>query len=161
MIKSTEKFNFSEPILNSSKLGLIRLSVYNSVFNVNRRNNQFLYDTQGKTMLDTRILAVIPGAYELIEISELIKEETNGNVIREPDKNLMKCLMEIKQGANKFEIENSIDPLLGFKKFMNKVSVHLKRFLILWVLVLLTTIVMLFLVLNIMVITQTYYIILL
>ena len=45
-IKSTEKFNFSEPILNTTKLGLIRLSVYISVFNVNRRNNQFLYDTQ-------------------------------------------------------------------------------------------------------------------
>ena len=29
MIKPTEKFNFSEPILNSSKLGLIRLFVYN------------------------------------------------------------------------------------------------------------------------------------
>ena len=41
MIKSTEKFNFSEPILNTTKLGLIRLSVYNSVFNVNRSNNQF------------------------------------------------------------------------------------------------------------------------
>ena len=48
MIKPTENFNFSEPIFNSSKLGLIRLSVYNSVFNVNRRNNQFLYDTQGE-----------------------------------------------------------------------------------------------------------------
>ena len=45
MIKPTEKFNFSEPILNTTKLGLIRLSVYNSVFNVNRRNNQFLYDS--------------------------------------------------------------------------------------------------------------------
>ena len=43
MIKPTEKFNYSEPILNWSKLGLIRLSVYNSVFNVNRGNNQFLY----------------------------------------------------------------------------------------------------------------------
>ena len=43
MIKPTEKFNFSEPILNTTKIGLIRLSVYNSVFNVNRRNNQFLY----------------------------------------------------------------------------------------------------------------------
>ena len=42
MIKPTEKFNFSEPILNSSKLCLIRLSVYNSKFNVNRRNNQFI-----------------------------------------------------------------------------------------------------------------------
>ena len=97
MIKPTEKFNFSEPILNSLKLGLIRLSVYNSVFNVNRRNNQFLYDTRGETSVeplrgwtDTRNLAVIPGANDLIEIAELIKEETNGNVIIEPDKNTMK-----------------------------------------------------------------------
>ena len=28
MIKPTEKINFSEPILNSTKLGLFRLSVY-------------------------------------------------------------------------------------------------------------------------------------
>ena len=60
MIKPTEKFNFSEPILNSSEFGLIRLSVYNSVFNVNRRNNQFLYDTRVEKWTDTRILAVIP-----------------------------------------------------------------------------------------------------
>ena len=120
MMKPTEKFNFSEPILNSSKLGLIRLSVYNSVFNVNRRINQFLYDTRGETWTDTRILAVIPGAYELIEIAELIKEETNGNVIIEPDKNTMKSLMEIKQGAIYFDIENSIAPLLGFKKLVYK-----------------------------------------
>ena len=79
------------------------------MFNVNRRNNQFLYDTRGETWLDTRILAVIPGAYELIEIAELIKEKTNGNVIIEP-KNTMKSLMEIKQGAINFDIEKSIAP---------------------------------------------------
>ena len=50
MIKPVEKFNFSEPILNTTKLGLIRLSVYNSVFNVNRRNNQFFY---ASTALDS------------------------------------------------------------------------------------------------------------
>ena len=116
MIKPTEKFNFSEPILNSSKLGLIRLSVYNSVFNVNRRNNQLLYDTQGETWTDTRILAVIPGAYELIEIAELIEEETNGNVIIEPDKNTL----EIKKRAINFDIDNSIAPLLGFRKLVYK-----------------------------------------
>ena len=33
----TEKFNFSEHLLNATKQGLIRLSVYNSVFNVNKR----------------------------------------------------------------------------------------------------------------------------
>ena len=90
LIKPTEKFNFSEPILNSSKLGLIRLSVYKSVFNVNRRNNQFIYDIKGETRSDTRILAIITGAYELFEIAELIKEETNGNVIIQSDKNTMK-----------------------------------------------------------------------
>ena len=118
MIKPTEKFNFSEPILNSSKLGLIRLSVYNSVFNVNRRNNQFMYDIKGETRSDTRILAIIPGAYELFEIAELIKEETNGNVIIESDKNTMKSLMEVKQGAFNFDIENSIAPLLGLRKIV-------------------------------------------
>ena len=118
MMKPTEKFNFSEPILNSSKLGLIRLSVYNSEFNVNRRNNQFLFDTQGGTLSDTRILAAIPGAYELIEIAELLKEETNGNVIIEPDKNAMKNLIEIKQGAINFDIENSIATLLEYRKIV-------------------------------------------
>ena len=81
------------------------------MFNVNRRNNQILYEEN--------ILAVIPGAYELIEIAELIKE-TNGNVIIEPDKNAMKRLMEIKQGAINFDIENSIAPLLGFRKIVYK-----------------------------------------
>ena len=104
MIKPTEKFNFSEPILNTSKLGLIRLSVYNSVFNVNRMNNQLIYDTQGETRSNTRILGIIPGAYELNEKAELIKEETNGNVIIETDKNTMKSLMEVKQGAINFDI---------------------------------------------------------
>ena len=90
------------------------------MFNVKRRNNQFLYDTRGETWTDTRILAVIPGAYELIEIAELIKEETNGNVIIEPDTNTLNSLMEIKQVAINFDIENSIAPLLGFRKIVYK-----------------------------------------
>ena len=154
MIKPTEKFNFSEPILITTKLGLIRLSVYNSVFNLNRRNNQFLY---ASTVIEddeallralssdpnsnpistsspniTSILnynykgfpllfsTITPGAYELTDIAELIKEETDGNVIIEPDKNTMKCLMEIKQGALSFDIENSLAPLQGFRKIIYK-----------------------------------------
>ena len=115
MIKPTEKFNFSEPILNTTKLGLIRFSVYNSVFNVNRRNNQFLYASTVKKDEEalpqalssdpnfahnpnpistsspniTSILnynykgipllysTIAPGAYELTDIAELIKEETD------------------------------------------------------------------------------------
>ena len=158
MIKPTEKINFSEPILNTTKLGLIRFSVYNSVFNVNRRINQFLYastviadeealpqalssdlnfahnpnpiSTSGPNI--TSILnynykripllysTIAPGAYELTDIAELIKEETDGIVIIEPDKNTMKCLMEIKQGALSFDIENSIASLLGFRKIIYK-----------------------------------------
>ena len=88
------------------------------MFNVKRRNNQFLYDIEGETWSDTRILAIIPGAYELLEIAELKKEETNGNVIIESDKNTMKSLMEVKHGAIKFDIENSLAPLLGFRKIV-------------------------------------------
>ena len=154
IIKPTEKFNFSQPILNTTKLGLIRLSVYNSVFNVNRRNNQFLY---ASTVIEddeslpwalssdpnlnlistssqniTSILnynykgipllysTITPGAYELTDIAELIKEETDGNVRIEPDKNTMKCLMEIKQGALSFDKENSLASLLGFRKIIHK-----------------------------------------
>ena len=78
MTKSTEKFNFSEPILNTIKLGLIIISAYNSVFKMNRKNNRFLFNGNK--------LAVIPGAYKLIKIAELIKDDTNCNVTIEVDK---------------------------------------------------------------------------
>ena len=181
MIKSTENFNFSETILNTTKLGLITLSANNLLFNVNRMNNQFLYASTvlddafaepfiSNNNTDSNITSVLnynykgmpllystitPGAYNLIEIAELIKEETGGNVIIEPDKNTMKCIMEIRQGALSFDVENSTASLLGFrKKFYNqaKANIHLKILLMLWVLVPLTTIVMLYLVLKIMVI---------
>ena len=71
-----------------------------------------------KTWSNIRILSVIPVAYELIEIAELIKEETNGIVIIKPDKSTMKSLMEIKQGAIIFDLDNSIAPLLGFRKIV-------------------------------------------
>ena len=61
---------------------------------------------------------MIPGAYELFEIAELIKEETNGNIIIESDKNKLKILRDFKQGAINFDTENSIAPLLGFRKIV-------------------------------------------
>ena len=89
---------------------------------MNRGNNQFLY-SDGETSVEPlhgwakpHNKAITAGAYELIEITALIKEETNGNVIIEPDRNTMKCLMEIKQGAISFDVENSIASLLGFRK---------------------------------------------
>ena len=128
MIKPTEKFNFNEPLLSTLKLGLIRLSVYNSVVNMNSRNSQFLYARtviEGEAIRElaspirepaspiaeplssnnnnntysniTSVLnynykgipllcsTITPGAYELTDIAELIKEETDGNVIIKPD----------------------------------------------------------------------------
>ena len=82
------------------------------MFNVNRRHNKFLYEENN--------LAVMQGPYELIERAELIKEETNANIIIEPDKNTMKFIREIKQGSLNFDIENSIVPLLGFIKIIYK-----------------------------------------
>ena len=83
------------------------------MFNVNIGNNHFLYSNNK---------AITQGVYELTEIAKLIKEETNGNVIIEPNKNTMKCLMEIKQGVINFDVENSIASLLGFRKAVYKQS---------------------------------------
>ena len=117
MIKPTEKFNFSEPILNTTKLGLIRLCVYNSVFNVNGNNNKFRFNSLDRQIFsDTKLYIITSGAYELSEIADIIKEKTEGNVIIEVDKNTMKCKMEIKQGVLSFDVENSIGSLLGFRK---------------------------------------------
>ena len=199
MIKPTEKFNFSEPILNTTKISLIRLSVYNSVFNVNRGNNQFLYAstvtgddealpqalssdsnfTHNPNPISTSspnipsvlnynykgvpllYSTITPGAYELTDIAELIKEETDGNVIIEPDKNTMKCLMEIKQGALSFDLENSIASLLGFRKIVYKrENINIRKLLILWVSIILTFIAILYLELKIMLKIQIYYILL-
>ena len=66
MIKPTEKFNFSEPILISSKLGLIRLSVYNSVFKITERNKQFIFTNQQSFhQVDAaKIFIIPPESYE-------------------------------------------------------------------------------------------------
>ena len=40
---TNERFQLNDTIINTSKLGLVRLSVYNLVFNITERNNQFLY----------------------------------------------------------------------------------------------------------------------
>ena len=79
-----------------------------SILNYNYKKVPLLYST------------ITPGAYELTDIVELIKEETEGSVIIETDKNTMKSLMEIKQGAISFDIENSIASLLGFRKIVYK-----------------------------------------
>ena len=51
--------------------------------------------------------------------------------------------MEIKQGALSFDEENSIASFIGFRKIVyKKVNIHLRKLLILWVLVLVTFVLM-------------------
>ena len=76
MIKSIEKFYYSEPILNTTKLGLTRLSVYNSVFNVKRRNNQYLY---AGTVLD--------GDDDDDALAEPLSSNSNTNFNTDPNNN--------------------------------------------------------------------------
>ena len=59
MIRPKEKFNFNEPISNSFKLSLNRLSAYISDFNVTERNYKFWYaleDDQAETNVDDIIM---------------------------------------------------------------------------------------------------------
>ena len=118
MIKPTEKFNFSEPKHNSSKLGLIRLSVYNSVFNITERNNQFIFtNPQSFHQVGAAKISIIPpGSYELTDMVDIIKQETNNNVLIQVDKNTMKCKMEVLHGVINFDVGNSVASLLGFDK---------------------------------------------
>ena len=115
MIKPTEKFNFCEAILNTTKLGLIRLSVYDSVFNITERNNQFIFtNPQSFHQIDaSKIFIIPPGSYELTDMADIIKQETNNNIIQ-LDKNTMKCKIVVKQGVINFDVENSVASLLGF-----------------------------------------------
>ena len=92
MIKPTEKFNFSEPILNSSKLGLIRISVYNSVFNITERDNQITFtNPQSFHQVDAAKMFIIqPVSYEITDILDIIKQERNKKVLIQVDRNTMK-----------------------------------------------------------------------
>ena len=56
-----------------------------------------------------------PGSYELTDMVDIIKQETNSNVSIE-DKNTMKCKREVLHGIIKFDVENSVASLLGFDK---------------------------------------------
>ena len=79
---------------------LIRLSVYNAVFNVNEGNNQFLYASvslddgapsplnSGAYKLDAKAAihsSFLLGACEQADIAELTREEIEVNLIIEED----------------------------------------------------------------------------
>ena len=97
---------------------MIRLSVYNSVFNITERNNQSIFtNPQSFHQVDAaKIFIIRPGSYELTDMVDIRKQETNNNVLIQVDKNTMKCKMEVLHVVNNFDVENSVASLLGFDK---------------------------------------------
>ena len=81
-------FIFNNPILNTTKMGLIRLSVYNSVFNITERNKQFKFtNPKAFHQVDAaKVFIIPPGSYELTDMVDIIKQETNNNVLIHVDK---------------------------------------------------------------------------
>ena len=65
MIKPNERFNFNNPILNTTKIGSIMLSVNNSLFNLTERNNQFMFtNPQAFHQIDAaKVFNIPPGSY--------------------------------------------------------------------------------------------------
>ena len=61
-----------------------------------------------------KVFIIPPGSYELTDIADIIKQETNNKILLQVDKNTMKCKMEVLQGVFNFHVENSVASLLGF-----------------------------------------------
>ena len=84
----------------------------------------------------------------MTHIIELIKEETEGNVIIEKDINTMKCRNETKIGSVSYNVENPIAPLQGFWKILyRRENTNLEKLSISWISILLKFTVMLYFVL--------------
>ena len=60
------------------------------------------------------VFIIPPGLYELTDIADIIKQETNNKILLQLDKNTMKYKMEVLQGVINFNVENSVASLLGF-----------------------------------------------
>ena len=116
MIKPNERFHFNNHIFNTMKIVLIRLSVYNSLFNITETNNQFMFtNPQAFHQIDAaKVFIIPPGSYELTDIADIIKQVTNNKILLQVDKNTMKCKLEVLQGVINFNGENSVASLLGF-----------------------------------------------
>ena len=73
MHRPIERFHFNEPILNTTKLGLIRLSVDNSELNMFEKHNKFGYRQKC-----TQKLYNVEYTYEISLKVDRITEKTTG-----------------------------------------------------------------------------------
>ncbi|ESO88626.1 hypothetical protein LOTGIDRAFT_165410 [Lottia gigantea] len=102
------------------ELGLKYFTVYNSIRNINEKNNQIKISTDNGVTFKT--IRLLPGSYEYIAINEYLSEyggSVNGknNIEFEGNLNLNKIKLILRNNSQvDFNVENSLNTLLGFDK---------------------------------------------
>ncbi|ESO98772.1 hypothetical protein LOTGIDRAFT_158718 [Lottia gigantea] len=102
------------------ELGLKYFSVYNSIRNINEKNNQIKILTDNGVTFKT--IRLLPGSYEYVAINEYLSEyggSANGknNIEFEGYLNLDKIKLILRNNSQvDFNEENSLNALLGFDK---------------------------------------------
>ncbi|ESO99458.1 hypothetical protein LOTGIDRAFT_158543 [Lottia gigantea] len=98
------------------ELGLKYFSVYNSIRNINEKNNQIKISTDNGVTFKT--IRLLPGSYEYIAIYEHLSEYAGKNNIEfEGNLNLNKIKLILRNNSQvDFNVENSLNTLLGFDK---------------------------------------------
>lgn len=111
--ESTLITNYFPPLsLDDSnyECGLLYFSTFNSIPNINEKNNGFSYGNAGSE------IKIPPGAYEVDDIAEYLKTNiTDCTVEIKTNNNTLKCLIFSDQSIN-FDRDKSIGAILGFPK---------------------------------------------
>ena len=63
-----------------------------------------------------KVFIIPPGSYQITDIADIIKQETNEKILIQVDKNTMKCKTEVLQGVINFNVQKSVASLLEFDK---------------------------------------------
>lgn len=87
-------------------LGMIELSTFNSIPNIEEGNNKFY--------VGDKIIKIPTGSYELVDIEKYLQSQ-NINIDLKPNNNTLKCDLKCDKEIN-FQPNDSLGELLGFTK---------------------------------------------
>lgn len=115
---STLTTNYSPPLQldGEYECGLLYFSTFNSIPNIDSRNNQFCYG-------ENEIVEIPEGSYELQDISDYLKEKvTNCTLKLTCNNNTLKTSIICSKDIH-FEKSNSIGKMLGFESKIFKANI--------------------------------------
>ena len=99
------------------ELGLIQLSTFNSIPNIDNHNNRIVVGSQNITLPT--------GSYEISDIEDYIKKALTANGVSftlKPNNNTLKSIIQSNQTVD-LRVENSIHKILGFPKELLEANV--------------------------------------